>query len=421
MVASIKLVTEMRISTTSIEVTWHKELESFISFVYCSVPATSHVVLFSISAVSVSNLRTGRDAKPMDLETSEIKLVTTTPQIFSGADWSILTPFHIILSIHIIFQNSLVIHHYHKDWKRLSSLLFILIAAADIGNAFSEMGRNILELLCLNNSSIRMQYWFPFISILFGQFCYVVSSYFYLVLTVIKTINIVNPFYRLNKRYICISLCVVSLTYFALYIYDNFFFITGPGPWTLHPEKCTVNAGFFRDLVAISVLGQTLLGSNMSSSERDCYAIALLMIQLCIPGFIVLVCMPLQMFYIKKAFSACENPVLNTANHVNITVFMISLLYFCGVSVFSFCILYIDIHQIIFTDTHVFVNYLWPILGKYTLPLLNAALFPTILILRKPDLRAEFKNYINKMLLLPLSIFLKVRSLVLRRNGFIQI
>ena len=356
----------------------------------------------------------------MDLKTSEINLVTTSPQIYSGAGWSILSPIHIVLSIYIIFQNSLVIHHYHKDWKRLSSLLFILIAAADIGNAFSEMGRNILELLCLNNSSMKMQYWFPFISILFGQFCYVVSSYFYLVLTVIKTINIVNPFYRLNKRYICISLCVVSLTYFALYIHDNFFIITSHGSWTLHPDKCTVNAGLFRDLITISVVGQSLLDPNFSLRERDCFTIAFLLIQLCIPGFMVLVCMPLQMFYIKKAFSACENPVLNTANHVNITVLMISLLYFCSVSVFSFFILYVDIHEIIFPDNTHF-HYLWPILGKYTLPLLNAALFPTILILRKPDLRAEFKNYIMKMFLLPLWIFLKVRSLVHRITGYIQI
>ena len=150
------------------------------------------------------------------------------------------------------------------------------------------------------------------------------------------------------------------------------------------------------------------------------FSAVLLIIQLCLPGMIVLVCMLLQMFYIKKAFSRSENQVVNTANHANLTVFMISLLYVCSVSVYSFRMLFQHIQMFIY-NTYTPFHYRLLSFGKYTLPLVNAALFPTILILRKRDLRAQFRNYIVKMLLLPVTIFGKVRSLVPRRSGYIQI
>ena len=66
--------------------------------------------------------------------------------------WRYFSSVHINLIIYIITQNSLIIYHYYKDWKRLSSFLFILIAATDIGFALSELGRDTLALLCIKDS-----------------------------------------------------------------------------------------------------------------------------------------------------------------------------------------------------------------------------------------------------------------------------
>ena len=206
--------------------------------------------------------------------------------------------------------------------------------------------------------------------------------------------------------------------YFALYISDNVYDVVLDGG---RFQKCSVYGGLFSYLIFVATLGQITLSfvANYNAYVYENILIFFLVIQYCVPGIIVLVCMPLQMFYIKKAFSASENPALNTANHINITVFMISLLYLCSVTVFAIVSLYIHIKTMMYWPPHIPI----PLLsfGKYTLPLLNAALFPTILILRKPDLRTEFRNYIRKMLLLPRSIFCKVRSLVLRRNGYTEI
>ena len=140
------------------------------------------------------------------------------------------------------------------------------------------------------------------------------------------------------------------------------------------------------------------------------------LVQFGLPCLIVLVCMVLQMIYIKKAFGGHENPLLNTANQVNLTVFIISLLYLISVSLY-------------FMTTYPLIEYtdqiLLPplrVLVQFTLPLMNAALFPTILILRKLEMRARYRNYIAKVLLLPLTIYGKVRHLAdQRRRGYTEI
>ena len=139
------------------------------------------------------------------------------------------------------------------------------------------------------------------------------------------------------------------------------------------------------------------------------------LVQFGLPCLIVLVCMVLQMIYIKKAFVGHENPLLNTANQVNLTVFIISLLYLISVSLY-----FMATYPLIEYTDQILVPPL-RVLFQFTLPLMNAALFPTILILRKPEMRARYKNYITEALLLPLTIYGKVRHLVQRRRGYTDI
>ena len=127
------------------------------------------------------------------------------------------------------------------------------------------------------------------------------------------------------------------------------------------------------------------------------------LVQFGLPCLIVLVCMVLQMDYIKKAFGDHENPLLNMANQVNLTVFLISLLYLSSVSLY-----YLVTYPLVEYTNQILPEPL-QVLLQLTLPLINAALFPTILILRKPEMRARYRNYIakvllEKVLLLPLTI-----------------
>ena len=111
------------------------------------------------------------------------------------------------------------------------------------------------------------------------------------------------------------------------------------------------------------------------------------LVQFGLPCVNVLVCMVLQMIYIKKAFGGHENPLLNTANQVNLTVFPISLLYLSSVSLY-----YMSTYRLIMYTIQILPPPL-RVLLQFTLPLINAALFPTILILRKPESRARYRNH----------------------------
>ena len=333
-------------------------------------------------------------------------------------------PIHIILCIYITTQNSLIIFHYHKDWKRISSLLFILIAATDIGNAFSGFGRSRFTLLCLSNRSVpwRFSYvtLYTFI-IRFGQFSFILSAFLNVFLTVVKTINIVNPFHRLNKRAIYVTLVMICFPYVTLLISDSF-----ADYKEIESFKCYIDLA---DAFTIESLGKSTLEYVIKDADDKNFnlveylEIVLLVVEVFLPCLTVLICMIPQMFYIKKAFSRSENPALNNANHVNLTIFLISMLFATSISFFSATVLSSHICSLIagWSSFCFSLPLFLTIFVKYTLPYLNAALFPTILILRKPDLRAEFKNYIMKILFLPLTIFYKLRSVVLRRRGYTEI
>jgi hypothetical protein len=125
--------------------------------------------------------------------------------------------------------------------------------------------------------------------------------------------------------------------------------------------------------------------------------------------------MILQMVYIRRSFGRSENPLQNTANQVNLTVFLISLLYLSSNGIFSIYYIITSNRQSFIYTGSVFL------MVRFTLPLLNAALFPTILILRKPDLRAKYQTYILSVCCLPLIVFRRVCLQVQRRRGHTEI
>jgi hypothetical protein len=149
--------------------------------------------------------------------------------------------------------------------------------------------------------------------------------------------------------------------------------------------------------------------------------VTLLVGEFLLPCLIVFICTVIQMLHIKKVFGRSENPQQNTANHANLTVFLVSLLYLISVSLFSCYTLLLVIPTLFSRSLTVKISALEMGLTKFTLPLLNAALFPTILILRKPDLKATYRNYAVKVILFPLTVWGKVRHLIQIRRGYTEI
>ena len=350
-----------------------------------------------------------------------------TSLVIDGHDlgFQYISPLNITIAFYIIIQNAVIIYDYHKEWRRISCLFFLLVASVDIGSACLEIGRGSISLLCLKDPSMRMHPWTFLVCQLFGVLCYVISTFSVLVLTVVKTINITRPFYRQNNRLLKIVLFIYPSILLVVCIIDfwdvNDRITTGQddnpkcgvyyGPWDIITSISTLGPGTTHLVLDLMERYFTL---SRGAAMRMYYIMSIVepLAQFGLPCLIVLVCMILQMIYIKKAFGGHENPLLNTANQVNLTVFLISLLYLISVSLY--CI-----------STYPLTNYIDQILPipiqvliQFTLPLMNAALFPTILILRKPEMRARYRKYIAQVLLLPLTIYGRVRHLAQRRRGY---
>ena len=128
----------------------------------------------------------------------------------------------------------------------------------------------------------------------------------------------------------------------------------------------------------------------------------MLYIHYLIPAVTVVICAFIQMRYISRTLQSRQNDYFDSARHINITIGMIAGLFLVCNATFSIIIT--------FAACSVHVPPILVGFALYTLPLVNALFFPLILILRKRDLRAEFKKRV-----------LKVLSVLYRVSGFRKI
>ena len=274
---------------------------------------------------------------------------TSTSSVFDGHDFGFqyISPLNITIALYIILQNSVIIYDYHKDWRRISCLFFLLVASVDIGSACLEIGRGSISLLCLKDPSMRMHPWTFLVCQKFAVLCYVISTFSVLVLTVVKTINIMRPFYRQNNRLLKIVLFIYPSILLVVCIIDvwdlNYYITTGrddnpkcgvvEGPWAIFAT--IINLGRVTTALVLKLMERYFTLSH-GAAMRMYYIMSIVepLAQFGLPCLIVFVCMVLQMIYIKKAFGGHENPLLNTANQANLTVFLISLLYLISVSLY---------------------------------------------------------------------------------------
>jgi len=201
-----------------------------------------------------------------------------------------------------------------------------------------------------------------------------------MVLSVTKTINIVNPFYRINTSVIKVVLVLVSLFWCSVNLGDLVLAYQQYSPrwrcldWLWNLSDYYIGVFVLARLTNAYTLDGGVL--KMDSSLR----FTLLGVHYILPSMIVLVCMAVQMCFIRRVLTNQRD----TANHANLTVLLVSLLFFVCNS--AYAIMYASI-------TGLF-NSIAYCLFRYTLPLLNAALFPLIIILRKDALRRRYRNLV---------------------------
>ena len=108
-----------------------------------------------------------------------------------------------------------------------------------------------------------------------------------------------------------------------------------------------------------------------------------------IPLLVTLVCIPVQIYHVKKSLSSPQNQanISAGANHVSITIILIGTLFlFCN-CMSMICIFILE--KVVIGE----YNFVYSI-SVFTLPLVNAVGFPLVIIIRKASLRDRFKAYV---------------------------
>ena len=122
---------------------------------------------------------------------------TTALLLTSSQAW-IYLPASVLLGLTIIIANGFIIGFYQKKWRGSVPLMYIMIAVCDsvtgvvvLCHAFIATGNLVY---------VKMSNVFVLVVYAALQLCTRTSLFYNTVLTVVRTINITQPFYRINKR-----------------------------------------------------------------------------------------------------------------------------------------------------------------------------------------------------------------------------
>lgn len=304
-----------------------------------------------------------------------------------------IAPFNLLLAVFVLFLNITIVREYYRDRKLPPAILFMLIAIMDAISALAELPRSTIALICTRNDSAFFPIWFTLSYLTIGFWSYNCSIFSNVVLVVIKSINVAVPFHQLKKVGIVFVVvlvmvfwaifCIIDVEYYAN---KQTFLPTSFGceeHWIILEDYDFIGNGIALHLFDTSILGQ---------NSRAVALKLMIVFEYMLPCFIVLVCMVIQIIFIRKTLG--NQSSMDTANQVNLTVFMISMLYFiCNSAYGIFFLAEISLSQGMTRGIEFMM--------KYTLPLLNAALFPIILICRKESLRRRYAGYWRAVLGFP--------------------
>jgi hypothetical protein len=272
--------------------------------------------------------------------------------------------------------------------------------------------------------------------------------YYNTVLAVVKTINIVNPFDRINVTAVKATVVAGSVAWVVVAGADTVIYnliayqeiSVSAGDWYNHYNPLPMNgtsacdlqfailqeAYAFRvwsawgtDLYTIvytpvtvsSCLGYGLYLLSITGTLLSLYGLyASIMFEFIFPSTIVLICMIIQMIYIRRGLSGGDG------SHANRTVFMVGMLYISctfavGISTFVLVgTFYALSGPLVIYQWTAYMDKALGLVMRYSLPLVNSALFPTIIILRKASLRQKYARYAFMLLSLPVRVWRRVQT-----------
>ena len=267
--------------------------------------------------------------------------------------------------------------------------------------AGTELARGSVALTCIRDNHSRLSVWLVLSYSLLSVFSYNCSIFFNLVLTIVKTIHLSNPFYRLQTGAIKTALVVAPLLSLVVCAADVFCWkVLLSHRYSWDRRSCFVHWLYVE---AITYVGEgVLLYFFKDFTDQKIGGGVLMCSQYSLPSLVVLVCMCIQVYFIKK-MAVLTHDTRDSVHRAHYTVLLVSLSFF--VCTCTFPVLFsINITPHSSTNVIVFYRYL-AMVYKYTLPLLNCIIFLLILVIRRCSIRQKNWECLQKLFFYPVLIY----------------
>ena len=310
---------------------------------------------------------------------------------------------NLILCVPIILLNLFVVNHYRTQFRRFVPCMFFLMSSSDGLMAISVV---------IESALIIKQYWEKTVigpdtienkalvvaTILWNLF-YRVSTFVNAVLCVARTVKAKRPFYKINMKLAVSSVAFYTLLWAAVAVFEYHGISSRP---YIHKKGFSMSYGQL-GLEIAGIFYKKYDSPNKKKGIKTYYGVIvgfiLNLVPFILPCIVSLVCLVILVISLRKP--APNNISAARKIHVTITVTCITALFVLCTSLSTLyqLVAKIIISLILEKRINEDVNkYLYP-LFLLTLPLVNAAINPLIIVLRS----SELKRGLFKLLHLRLS------------------
>ena len=311
-----------------------------------------------------------------------------------------IDPLNCIIGTIVILLNTCLLFYFAKNTTKLTGRLFLYIAIADIAAAIGNILPATGTMLYFNDKINTQTFWCLGLSYrVFGLLSYCCSILLNVVLSVLRTMRILKPFYQPNLLVLRVVMVTYIMILVSLSVVDMYYFIST----TQFADLETFWERMALPIIEFPFPGDSMVAmSKIDHHIKDKIKFTFLLLYYIFPVTIVLTSMLvllLGVWYKTRYHDNQDTPRVVNWSHVTTTVLILSLLFsLCdGAMATTWCFLY----TIPTPNLQIMIekSYLCPIVGVAisTLPLLYSLAFPLVIVFRshvmRERVRAMFTSY----------------------------
>ena len=290
---------------------------------------------------------------------------------------------NLCLGIQALLLNIFVISFYFKKRKDTVPLMYLFVSSTDLLTAISALLVSLVLFLQKHSTDASIALVLPAYAIFSVTFK--VSVFLNLTVASARTINIIQPFYRINNRAWVIAV--------AVYILGWIIFTVVQISLEETPQHESVYDAYLYSP------GQYQIVERAGHLKNECRNISLFIgLPYLLPSVVVVVCMVVQSHTLLK-MQPEKSTNTDVQRNITVTIFMMTVLFFvCNTVYVVYPITHcIEILQEKGFDSETFHDkerkkYMWRFLTGVVAPFVNAAFNPLILIARGKALKAAIRN-----------------------------